>query len=393
MRNVKPEDLVPGDIIAQHILNEDTNILLACGSILTAKSIESLKNWKISLVRVREESDSDEDINLALQFDEVIRPFQNLPEIQNAAAVTNEPLPMTETSISATPETSSESLPPSIISEKAMQQYDAIFNKLYAILRDRQLYNNIATLQSMAHIIHRFTATTPGVIGYTLRQIDLKSSLQVLAQHSLAVAIIANKIALLLGYEDENIKLITLGAMLHDIGKLTLPPNLPVAAEKRSNDEEMLYRFHVQNGYDLYMRKKLPQEIYAILLQHHEYIDGSGFPQQLKGISIHPFAQIVALADRFDALIHGQQEAPNLFDIRPRLLKSTSGKINAAILDAFDRYLATFIYSVNVLLSDGRTAEVIYTHSAYRFPVVKTGNGELLNLNEHPDIRILQLKV
>lgn len=393
MRNVKLEDLVPGDIIAQHILNEDTNILLACGSILTAKSIESLKSWKITLVRVREESDSDEDVSLALQFDEVIRPFQDNPEIKDAAKATNDELAKTD--IQSLPETKDapETLPPSIISEKALQQYDAICGKVHAILSDRQLYNNIATLQSMAHIIHRFAATTPGVIGYTLKQLDCKAQLQFLAHHSLAVAIIANKIALLLGYDDENVKLITLGGLLHDIGKLTLPPNLPTAPEKRSNDEEMLYRFHVQNGYDLYLRKKLPQEIYAILLQHHEYIDGSGFPQQLKGISIHPFAQIVALADRFDILIHGGKEPPNLFDIRPRLLSSSSGKINSAVIDAFDRYLATFIYSVNVLLSDGRTAEVMYTHSAYRFPVVKTGNGELLNLNEHPELRILQLKV
>ncbi len=385
MRNVTIDQLRPGDIIAQHILSQDNSILLASGSILTAKTIEALQNWQIKVVRLREEQDSDEDVKLALQFDDIIRPFQELPDAP--------PAPLAKQTDETDAPQKKETLPPSIINEKSARQYDSICTKVAEILRDRHLYTNVATLESMAHIVHRFASATPGAIGYTLKPTTAEPPLRRLALHSLAVAIISNKLAYLLGYNDEQVKTITLGALLHDIGKLALPPTILDLTRQRSNDEETLYRSHVKAGADLFLRKQLPDEVVAILLQHHEAIDGSGFPKQLKGGQLSIAAQIVALANRFDALIHDDSELPDLFTIRPRLLRDSSGKITADIIDIFDRYLATFTYSVNVLLSDGRTAEVLYTHSAFRFPVVKTGNGELLDLNKQPDVRITRLKV
>lgn len=378
MRNVPIAELRPGDIIAQHILSEDDSILLASGSVLSAKSIELLANWQIHLVRLREEQDSDEDVNLALQFDAIIRPFQDLPDTAQTVAVAERPV--------VPP-------PPSIINQKSLQQYDSIFSKTLAIVSDRHLYTNLATLDSMAHIIQRFATQTPGAIGYTLKEMPSDKPLAHLTRHSLAVAVIATKLASLLDCPNEQLERITLGALLHDIGKLLLPPELREKNTDRSNDEEALYRSHVQSGHDIFLRKPLANEVFSILLQHHERIDGSGFPRQLSGSAIHLCAQIVALADRFDHLLHDSGDLPDLFTIRSRLLADTAGKLLSDVIDTFDRYLATFTYSVNVELSDGRAAEVLYTHSAFRFPVVKTDNGELLDLNKQPDIRIKRLKV
>lgn len=93
----------------------------------------------------------------------------------------------------------------------------------------------------------------------------------------------------------------------------------------------------------------------------------------------------------FDKLVHEQDEIPNFFDIRAKLINNGANKINQEIIDIFDRYLKDFIFNVNVELNDGRKAEVIYTHPTYVSLVVRTTDGDFVDLSKSKDTYIKKL--
>jgi len=375
MIKVKVENLKIGDIIAEHIINSERQVLLSAGTILSQKSITLLKLWEINEIRLREETDTDDAIRLSLQFDEIVYNNSQLLSNLNKTAEIIEPqkFPIVLSSI---------------IGEKPLQQYNDITTKISEIFADTQNLKNTDILAALSNIICQYSATTPCVMGYTLQR-ELKNIRhENLINHSMSVAIIAAKIAKLLNYSPDKTQTIVLGALLHDIGKTKLPDKIANRNGYMDPQDQKLYQSHVQVGYDLIKSLSLPREITIILVQHHEYNDGSGFPLHLTAAKIHPYAQIVAFADMFDALVHENHELPNFFDIRTKLLNNGANKFNVAMIDIFDHYLKDFIFNVNVELSDGRTAEVIYTHPSYMSLVVRTTDGDFVDLNKNKTVYI-----
>ncbi len=399
MRQMKISELTPGIIIAQHILNQENDILLAAGAVLTAKTIELLESWKVSEVRVKEDKDTDEDIEMALQFDEISRqhsrplPQTADPDFTDTLTEADFPAISDETEPPLQLEITPDMPLPSIINEKSVMQYETLHQRFHAILKNRVAYTNPAKLADLANIICRYVLSTPGAIGYALRDPEKGEPSELLTRHSMTVAVVAAKLGRLLRYSGDELRLITLGALIHDIGKMLLPPHFSETSASRNFQNDQLYRSHVQVGYDLLKQNSFPREALFILMQHHETLDGSGYPLCLAPGKMHPYAQIVALANRFDVLFHAQEGLPNLFDIRPRLLKDSAGKISTEILDAFDRYLEDFVFTANVELNDGRKAEIIYTHHAYESPVVRVASGELLDLNKQKSLKVARLSL
>jgi len=375
MIKVKVESLKIGDIIAEHIINSERQILLSAGTILSHKTITLLKLWEIKQIRLREETDTDDAIRLSLQFDDIVHKNSHLFDTINKT-------------VEIAPPEKSPIVLSSIISEKPLQQYDDITTKISQLFADIQNLKNTDILVPISNIICQYVATTPCVMGYTLQRQLKNIRHEKLINHSMSVAIIAAKIAKLLGYSTDDTQTIILGALLHDIGKTKLPDKIANRNGYISPEDGPLYQSHVQVGYDLIKSLGLSREVTIILVQHHEYNDGSGFPLHLKTAKIHPYAQIVAVADMFDALVHENNELPNFFDIRSKLLSNGANKFTPAILDIFDHYLSDFIFNVNVELSDGRTAEVIYTHPSYMSLVVRTTDGDFVDLSKNKDIYI-----
>jgi len=375
MIKVKVADLRIGDVIAEHIINSDRQVLLSAGTALSYKNITLLRLWEINEIRLREEKDTDDALRLSLQFDEIVHTnshlFDNLTKANEMIESTKAPIILS-----------------SIISEKPLQQYDDITKKVSQIFLDIQNLKNTAILVALANIICQYAATTPCVMGYTLQRELKDTPHENLINHSMSVAINAAKIAKLLDYPPDKAQTIVLGALLHDIGKTKLPDKLANRNGYISPVDETLYQSHVQIGYDLIKKLNLPREITIILVQHHEYNDGSGFPLHLTAAKIHPYAQIVAFADMFDTLVHASNELPNFLDIRTTLISNGATKFSPTMIDVFDHYLNDFIFNVNVELSDGRTAEVIYTHPSYMSLVVRTTDGDFIDLNKHKHIYI-----
>jgi len=93
------------------------------------------------------------------------------------------------------------------------------------------------------------------------------------------------------------------GAMFHDVGKTKIPSAILRKRGPLTEDEWEQMKRHPEMGIALLDPKSpFPDDSKAIILQHHERIDGSGYPKGLIGAEIHPFARVAAIVDVFDAL-------------------------------------------------------------------------------------------
>lgn len=127
--------------------------------------------------------------------------------------------------------------------------------------------------------------------------------------------------------------------MLHNVGKIQIPEEILCKTGKLTDDEFMKLKEHPQFGYNILKQVTLPWPVAQTVLQHHERLDGSGYPQGLKGDEILPEAKIIAVADAIDALAFGQRPNHPRLGIPAALLEIEKNKgtlydeavVNAAI--------------------------------------------------------------
>ena len=122
------------------------------------------------------------------------------------------------------------------------------------------------------------------------------------AGHQHRVAALAIAIAREIGLTEEQIEGLFLAATIHDVGKINVPTELLSKPGKLTALEYQMLQTHVQTGYEIMKGINFPWPIAQIILQHHERLDGSGYPRGLKGEAILPEAKILAVADVVDAM-------------------------------------------------------------------------------------------
>ncbi|MET4001122.1 HD domain-containing phosphohydrolase [Marinobacterium sp. MBR-109] len=122
------------------------------------------------------------------------------------------------------------------------------------------------------------------------------------AGHQSRVADLAAAIGAEMGLEEGRLEGLRLGAMIHDIGKIYLPAEIINRPGRLSNVEFELIKTHAQVGYDIIKHVNFPWPVADMILQHHERLDGSGYPQGLKGDEIITEARIIAVADVVEAI-------------------------------------------------------------------------------------------
>lgn len=122
------------------------------------------------------------------------------------------------------------------------------------------------------------------------------------AGHQRRVSELAFAIANEMGLAEEQASTIRLAGMIHDVGKLSVPVELLTRPGRLSETEFHLIKAHPQAGYDILRRIQLPWPIAEITLQHHERLDGSGYPSGLRGGAILLAARVLAVADVVEAM-------------------------------------------------------------------------------------------
>lgn len=132
---------------------------------------------------------------------------------------------------------------------------------------------------------------------------QLKTHNEYSFKHAMNVSILAGYIGKLLGYTHETLKDLIVAGMLHDIGKIFIPLKVLNKPGKLTVNEMETIKKHPLFSYMILKNKsKISNEVKLSVLQHHERLDGEGYPYGLRKNDISVFAKIIAIADVFDAM-------------------------------------------------------------------------------------------
>lgn len=179
--------------------------------------------------------------------------------------------------------------------------------------------------------------------------------------HSLNVAIIALFIGKFMGLGHEELLRLGLGALLHDLGKLKVPQEILRKPEALSDDEWRIIKQHPLTAkHILDEQKRLEDLVKFVPLEHHERLDGSGYPLHLGPREIHPFARIVAVADVYEALTSHRpyRKALPLSEVVEYLMGNAGYRLDGEVVRLFVAHLSPYQVGDVVRLSDGREAVV-----------------------------------
>ncbi len=184
--------------------------------------------------------------------------------------------------------------------------------------------------------------------------------------HALNVAIVSLLMGRCFGFDADEMLDVGVGAMLHDVGKIELPARLRHREENFSPNELRLYRDHVEMGVAQAKRMGLSQGASAVIAQHHEHADGSGFPGALNSDRMTMAARIVALVDRYDNLCNPHLPARALtpHESLSFLFSQGRSKYDTSILGAFIKMMGVYPPGSTVQLTDDRYAFVVATNSS-----------------------------
>ena len=164
------------------------------------------------------------------------------------------------------------------------------------------------------------------------------------------------------------------GLLLHDIGKLAVPPEILRKAGALNEDEWRAMRAHPTLGVEILKRDGISALSRAVVRSHHERWNGSGYPDGRSGEEIHQFARIAAVADVFDALTSDRyyRKAMPLSEACDFIERRIASDFDPEVVDVFKSFVAPYPPGTRVVLSDGYCGLVKEVRpDAVRMPVVR----------------------
>ena len=186
------------------------------------------------------------------------------------------------------------------------------------------------------------------------------------SMHAMNVGIVSLLMGRCFGFSDEEMQDLGVGAMLHDVGKLEMPARLRHREDNFSPSEVRVYEEHVELGLVQARRMGLSAGATAVLAQHHEHADSTGFPNHLNSDRMTMAARIVALVNRYDNLCNPHLLARALTPHESLSLLFAQGrsKYDTSILGAFIKMMGVYPPGSTVQLTDDRYGLVVAVNSA-----------------------------
>lgn len=191
---------------------------------------------------------------------------------------------------------------------------------------------------------------------------DLSVTDHYLYQHSLNVCIYACMLGMHAGYDRETLTMLGLGALLHDIGKTKIPLDILNKKDKLTVLEWETVKSHTELGFQMLKDEpNIPLLSAHCALQHHERLDGSGYPRGLKGDDIHEFAQWIGLIDSYDAMTTQRPYRPTLLPHQAmEMLFAGAGTLyNLSMVEMFRDKVAAYPLGSTVRINTGETGVVV----------------------------------
>ena len=312
MRHILVDNVQPGNVLAKTIYTSDGRPLLNTGVQLTVGMLSNLRRLGVTMIYIKDPRFDDvtlEDVVDDQTRREAMSNFAGAVQcIQGGNEINTKQISQASSSIV----------------DEIMKNKKVLVNLSDIRTRDNQLF------------LHAVNVCIPSVVIGTNMGLN-RSQLQDLA----------------------------IGALLHDIGKIE-----PPESQRKEEDAELPAGLstderHTWRGYKR-LRKRNEISIVAahVALQHHEHIDGSGFPRGLKNEEIHQFAKIVAVANLYDNLIAGTEvKSPMLPHEATEYLMTLAGKtLDHESVIQFLRAIAVYPTGMSVKLDNGLTGMVVGQH-------------------------------
>lgn len=381
MENIKLSDLKPGMVTAASVKTKRGQELISAGTALTKQLISRMEFYRIDSAYIDETSIlTEEEIQVALQA-------AMAQKLEHSATDVEKEVPQPEISSPKNEVAYSQKVKRS----KSFQEYSlhstmvtkTLQDQLEAYVRDGQPMDFDALLSGVKSLI------TPGqtAIQYFDMLHNLRSSDDSVYSHSLNVAMISRILGKWLKWDSSDLDTLVIAGLLHDIGKLTISPEILNKEEKLTDEEFDLIRQHPRAGYDLLKDLKIDSRIKKAALQHHERCDGSGYPMRVDEIMLDDFAMVIAIADVYDAMTAARKYRAPLcpFQVIREFERDGYHKYNTAYLLTFLRHIAATYQNNRVILSDGQAAKIILlNHNSLSEPLVQLNDGSCIDLATSP---------
>ena len=336
MREVSVERLNEGDVLAKEIYTSSGKILLGKGVALTVPYINRLRDIGVHGIYI------DDDLTSDIIIEDVISDQHRYEAM-------------------ATIEKSCKAIRIGKDNESDLQ--GSIRNIVQDILFQKEI---MISLMDIRNIDNRLYA------------------------HSVNVCVLASVLGKGLGLPVDKLNELALGALLHDVGIVNLPKEIVNKRGPLTQEERELYQTHTTQGYDL-LRKKKDSSIFIahMAYQHHEWTNGKGYPRQIKGMTIHPLAEIVAVADFYDCLIHGSPGIPRVLPhVACEIMMANAGvRFRQELIQIFLQYIAAYPTGYTVKLNNGETGVIVGQNKGLPTrPIVRVFEGKI-NLKQ---VRVLE---
>lgn len=223
--------------------------------------------------------------------------------------------------------------------------------------------------------------------------IDLGREDVTIYNHSLQVGLLSYYIATWLGYSKEEGYEISQAGYLHDIGKSKVPHGIRDHVGELKGKELETMQNHTRFGYDIIRNSMSDGNIALVALQHHELEDGTGYPLGLGKNAVHPYSQIVAVANTYVELTshYEGKGSQGFLSVLKTIYDLGFGKLNERPVQALLQNLLPNILSKKVLLNTGQEAIIVLNNPNDIFrPLIKVGS-EFVDLAKNRNILIEEI--
>lgn len=403
MKKLPVEKLKPGMIAAEDIITKKGQILVQKGTVLDNTLITRLAFYQISALAVDNPAPQPSTpVQQNPQFSMQGMPQQNPNQVALQPAMQSMPTQnpnFSNTNSSEQDKYVSDALSTTtrILMSDENHNAQVIYAKMLGSLKEN--FNNIITGKFSAVTKNSLLAEAGQLFQShsSVKLFDLLRTLRgnddTVYAHSINVGMIARVLGKWLKMSNDDLDTLTIAGFLHDIGKLTIPPEVLTKTGKLTDEEFAKIRKHPLNSYKILSTiPNIDKRILYAALQHHERYDGSGYPDHLKGDRIDDFAAIMAIADVYDAMTASRsyRSAKCAFEVIDDFEKDGFQKYNAKFIMTFLQHIADYYNNSVVMLSNEQTARIIYINSqALSRPMVKLNSGDIIDLSKERELHIV----
>lgn len=381
MENIKLADLKLGMVTAAPVKTRRGQELIPAGTALTKQLISRLEFYSIGSVCIDETSIlTEEEVQAALQAAMAQKREQSTSETKAEAPQPEIASPQNEIAYSQ-----------KVKRSKSFQEYSlhstivtkTLQDQLEGFIRDKQPMDFDALLTAVKSLV------APGqtVIQYFDMLHNLRSSDDSVYSHSLNVAMISRILGKWLKWCASDLDSLVIAGLLHDIGKLMIPPEILNKEGKLTDEEFEMIRWHPRAGYELIKDLKIDSRIKKAALQHHERCDGTGYPMKASEIMLDDFAMVIAIADVYDAMTAARKYRAPLcpFQVIREFERDGYHKYKTKFLLTFLQHIASTYQNNRVILSDGQAAKIILLNqNSLSEPLVQLNDGSCIDLVSSP---------